>query len=295
MNKSAFGIFQTRLRTIVFAMAIMLSYYARAYAYYQPAEATSGALVKGIVQWEGVQPDIIEFQVNVDEVFCAPSGKKYADLLMVNPNNRGVKDAIVYLVNIREGKSIDEFAKAAMEPIMLTGCDIKPSQKLFFAGGRLGFITTDRAMHSVRVQGPGYFDETIQMPMRNIRQYVRLNHTGNYSIRCNRHPWENANVMVVEHPYYTFTDESGGFEFRNVPERAYYIVAWHRGIRVTPRIRLGLAYAYDFSEPFSVQQRVRAYGRLAENIRLVLSEPRMTITDQKVGEPKKTQDKNKKK
>ena len=49
-------------------------------------------------------------------------------------------------------------------------------------------------------------------------------------LRCNGgHVWMNAEMMVVRHPYYAVTDESGRFEFTDVPPGTYQIVAWHEG------------------------------------------------------------------
>jgi hypothetical protein len=39
----------------------------------------------------------------------------------------------------------------------------------------------------------------------------------------------NAEILVVPHPYYTVTDESGKFELTDVPPGQYQIVAWHEG------------------------------------------------------------------
>ncbi len=38
--------------------------------------------------------------------------------------------------------------------------------------------------------------------------------------------------MVVSHPYYAVTDESGRFELTDVPPDQYQIVAWHEGWKV---------------------------------------------------------------
>ena len=53
---------------------------------------------------------------------------------------------------------------------------------------------------------------------------------GLVNVRCNGgHAWMNAEIMVVSHPYYAVTDESGKFELTDVPPGQYQIVAWHEG------------------------------------------------------------------
>jgi carboxypeptidase family protein len=53
---------------------------------------------------------------------------------------------------------------------------------------------------------------------------------GLVNVRCNGgHTWMNAQILVVPHPYYTVTDESGVFELTNVPPGEYEIVVWHEG------------------------------------------------------------------
>jgi hypothetical protein len=53
---------------------------------------------------------------------------------------------------------------------------------------------------------------------------------GVVTLKCNGgHTWMNAEMMVVTHPYYAVTDESGKFELTNVPPGQYELVAWHEG------------------------------------------------------------------
>jgi hypothetical protein len=46
-------------------------------------------------------------------------------------------------------------------------------------------------------------------------------------IRCNVHPWMEANIGVVDHPYYGVTDGGGSYSLRGLPSGEYTIEAWH--------------------------------------------------------------------
>ena len=59
----------------------------------------------------------------------------------------------------------------------------------------------------------------------------------------------NAEMMVVSHPYYAVTNESGSFEFTGVPPRTYQIAAWHEGWN-----SLGKEHAYDVVTERSVER-----------------------------------------
>ena len=103
-------------------------------------------------------------------------------------------------------------------------------------------------------------------------------------LRCNGgHVWMNAEMMVVSHPYYAVTDESGRFEFTDVPPGNYQIVAWHEGWRV-----VGQSPLYDvmtqrkvkrpvFSDPviWSKHVTVRANGTAEIQFTLGEKSPQM--------------------
>ena len=46
-------------------------------------------------------------------------------------------------------------------------------------------------------------------------------------VKCDIHPWMNAYVAVVPHPYFAVTNEKGQFEIKGLPAGDYTLAAWH--------------------------------------------------------------------
>ena len=99
------------------------------------------------------------------------------------------------------------------------------------------------------------------------------------NVRCNGgHAWMNAEILVVSHPYYAVTDESGKFELTDVPPGEYEIVAWHEGWKV-----LRQEAAFDvlterriqrpvFSEPKTWEKKVTVSANEKVAVNFFLSE-----------------------
>jgi hypothetical protein len=100
---------------------------------------------------------------------------------------------------------------------------------------------------------------------------------GLVNLRCNGgHVWMNAEMFVAPHPYYAVTNESGRFEFTDVPPGTYRIVAWHEGWGL-----IGKQQAYDvltersverpvFTEPESWERSVTVTGNSVSTVNVVI-------------------------
>ena len=48
-----------------------------------------------------------------------------------------------------------------------------------------------------------------------------------FPVKCDVHPWMQAYVAVMTHPYFTTTDANGNFTIDGVPAGTYEVEVWH--------------------------------------------------------------------
>jgi uncharacterized protein (DUF2141 family) len=45
--------------------------------------------------------------------------------------------------------------------------------------------------------------------------------------KCDVHPWMNAYIGVLPHPYFSVTGNEGTFEIKDLPPGSYTVEIWH--------------------------------------------------------------------
>ena len=194
---------------------------------YQVITVSNGGTIAGTVKWSGPLPHGLDFPVTKDPQICDPESKKRVDLerLEVGPQG-GVANTIVYLKNIYSGKAMD--LPEQRRHLDQKRCHYIPHILLVPQSTELQMTSSDATLHTIHMEGAA--TSNLPFPFTNQITSRTMSTPGLVHIRCNGgHVWMNAEMMVVAHPYYAVTDESGHFEFTNVPPGSYQIVAWHEG------------------------------------------------------------------
>jgi hypothetical protein len=203
---------------------------ATAQSNYQVVPLGSVGTIAGTVKWSGPLPRIVNFPINKDLEICDPESHKTRDLerLIVGPQG-GVANTVVFLKNISSGKAMD-----VPEPRRFLDqkhCRYEPHILLVPKNGPLQMKSSDATLHTIHMEGAA----TYNLPFPFINQVVSrtLPSVGLVNLRCNGgHAWMNAEMLVIPHPYYAVTDESGRFELTDVPLGEYELIAWHEGWKV---------------------------------------------------------------
>ena len=266
----------------VFAVCFLLAFFGTAPVWaqsdYKVVAVTNGGTISETVKWAGPVPRAPQFPITKDQQICDPNSAKTADLerLIIGPES-GVANTVVYLKNVTSGKAMD--LPEQRRHLDQKRCRYIPHILLVPEGGTLDMVSSDATLHTIHMDGAATYN--LPFPFAGRVTSRSMNTPGLVHVRCNGgHVWMNAEMMVVPHPYYAVTDDSGHFEFTDVPPGTYQIVAWHEGWGLVGKER-----AYDvltersverplFSEPRTWEKSVAVSGNQESTVNFVISNGR---------------------
>jgi len=237
---------------------------------YKVVTVSDGGTISGTVKWSGPVPRALTFPVTKDPKVCDPDSNKTSDLerLIVGPQG-GVANTIVYLKNISRGKAMD--LPEQRRHLDQKSCRYVPHILLVPEKAILDMKSSDATLHTIHMDGAATYNLPFPFPDRVSSRSMPA--AGLVHLRCNGgHVWMNAEMMVVTHPYYAVTDETGNFQFTDVPPGTYQIVAWHEGWGLA-----GKEQAYDVLTERSVQRPVFTEARTWEKSVTVTANQSSTI------------------
>ncbi len=242
---------------------------------YKVITVSNGGTISGTVKWSGPLPHASRFPVTKDPQICDPDDKKTIDLerLIVGPEG-GVANTIVYLKDISSGKAMD--LPLQRRHLDQKHCRYIPHILLVPQNATLEMESSDATLHTIHMEGAATFN--LPFPFTHQITSRTMSTPGLVHLQCNGgHVWMSAEMIVAPHPYYAVTDESGQFEFTDVPPGTYQIVAWHEGWSLARK-----ELSYDvlsqqkvnrplFTPPKSWEKSVTVTGRQMSKVDFAIS------------------------
>jgi len=191
---------------------------------YKAVSVSDGGTISGVVKFEGEVPEMKALEITKDQAVCGAT-EKFDESLVVGEGG-ALKNTIVYLIDISQGKAFDGNAKIEIDQ---KGCQFNPHVQIVPVGSRLTMLNTDKVNHNVhifssindainRMQGK----HRRRMPLKSVTKPE-----GPVSVKCDIHGWMSAWIAYVPHPYFAVTNEKGEFTLENVPAGTYKLGYWH--------------------------------------------------------------------
>ncbi|MEE9256657.1 MAG: carboxypeptidase regulatory-like domain-containing protein, partial [bacterium] len=231
-----------------------------------------GGAITGRVVWAGPILKVPAFPIQKNPEVCdaGKTGEKASPRLLIHPQSRGVKNTVVYLADIREGRKLARPKK----PVVLNqkNCEYSPHVLIAPRRARLAMSTGDEVLHNIHMFGRASYN--LPFPRKGLVIKRRLRKAGLIWMRCDAgHAWMSAYIWVVDHPYYALTDAEGRFTIKGVPPGKYTLKAWHEGWNITKTVKKnGKPVFYEYAAPVEVAKQVAVSAAGSVSVEFKLKE-----------------------
>jgi plastocyanin len=189
------------------------------------ASALAGTIA-GSIQFSGTAPKPEVLSMNADPTcFAAHSEPVLSESVVVNSNGT-LKNVFVYVKEGLEGQSFE----VPQEFVVLdqNGCRYSPHVLGAQVGQAVQIINSDATLHNVHSLAENNKQFNLGMPIQGMKLKKKFSVSEvMVKVKCDVHPWMNAYVGVLEHPYFSVSGNDGTFQISNLPAGDYVLEVWH--------------------------------------------------------------------
>lgn len=188
------------------------------------SSAAFAGSITGTVKFDGTPPKLRPLKMDADPG-CAKkhSGAVMPEVLVLG-SNQEMANIFVRISNAPGSH------KAPSEAVVMDqkGCQYIPHVLGVMVGQKFLIKNSDGLLHNVhslpkKNQG---FNRAMPAAVTEA-EYVFDKEEFMFKVKCDVHPWMNAWVGVMTHPYFDVTGTDGKFEIKNVPAGSYEVEIWH--------------------------------------------------------------------
>ena len=188
--------------------------------------AFAGGAITGKIGFEGTAPAAEKIAMNADR-FCEGAHKDVvvSETVVVNSNNT-LKNVFVYVKEGLEGQTFE----TPNTPVVFDQSSCMYSPHVFGAqvNQDIQIINSDSTLHNVHSMGEKNKGFNLGMPIKGMKLKKKFGEPEvMVKIKCDVHPWMNAYVGVLPHPFYAVSGDDGTFKIENLPAGTYTIESWH--------------------------------------------------------------------
>ena len=193
-----------------------------------PVDAATAGNIAGKIVFEGTAPKPGVVRMDSDPNCVTPGVTSTDETVMVGSDG-ALQNVFVY---VKDGLGNLRFPVPA-QPIVLDqkGCHYVPHVLGVQVGQSVEILNSDNTLHNVHAVPKTNQEFNMGQPLPGIK------HTHQFSTRevmvpfkCDVHPWMQAWVGVLDHPYFAVTGADGSFSLQGLPPGTYTIEAWHESL-----------------------------------------------------------------
>lgn len=181
--------------------------------------------VRGVAMLDGEKPKRKAIQMSADPGCAALHSSPVGTENALVTSDGEIMNVFVYVKN---GEALGD-VPVPTTPAKLdqVGCMYTPHLLGVRAEQPIDIINSDPLAHNIHGLAEENREFNFGQPTPGTRQHVFRRPEKAITIKCDIHPWMNATVFVMAHPYFAMTDNTGSFSIPDVPAGNHTLVAWH--------------------------------------------------------------------
>lgn len=185
----------------------------------------------GTLVFGGDAPTAPALNITKDKEVCTKT-PLFSESLVVNPENKGIKDVVVYLytkkgtdVPVHESYTDSAAAEVAMDNM---SCRFEPHVTLLRTSQTLLIGNKDPIGHNTKIDASKNVavNDTIPANGSSKKQFPEAERLP-VRVSCSIHPWMQGWLLVKDNPYFAVSDDNGKFEIQNLPVGKWTFQFWH--------------------------------------------------------------------
>jgi plastocyanin len=191
-----------------------------------PLDSAAGSFT-GRVNFKGTKPAPVKIDMSADKkcLKIVPGKDLYSEQVVVNANNT-LKNVFVYVKGGLAKKTYDPPASAVK--LDQKGCTYTPHVLGVMVGQQIEINNSDETLHNVHALPKNSKQFNLPFPKRGLKRTESFaSPEFMVKVRCDVHNWMSAYIGVLDHPFYSVTDDQGRFSIPNLPPGRYEVEAWH--------------------------------------------------------------------
>ena len=190
-----------------------------------PVDAATAGNIVGRIAFEGPPPQAAVVRMDSDPN-CVRPGATVTDEAVVVADDGAVQNVFVY---VKDGLGDLRFPIPST-PIVLDQEDCRYVPHVLGAqvGQSVDIVNSDPTLHNVHAIPATNQEFNTGQPLPGMIHTHQFTTTEvMVPFKCDVHPWMEAYIGVVNHPFFAVTGADGSFSLEGLPPGSYTIEAWH--------------------------------------------------------------------
>ncbi len=189
------------------------------------AATGSEGTISGTIKFEGDAPAPKTIPMGADAFCASAQGDKTTENVVVTDGK--LANVFVYV----KGGPADEYSyKTPTEDVELDqqACRYHPHVLGVQTGQPLKILNNDQTTHNIHPtphNNPEWNEVQAAGAPPKEKKFNKMETL--IPVKCNQHPWMQAYIGVLPHPFFAVSGKDGSYTIKGLPPGDYTVVAWH--------------------------------------------------------------------